>query len=137
MKLHDAVDRLMVAQRQHTLHDRPAGDGNGSHLSAFECSCGQEFIPSELVRAPSTVPSMAAVHRAVEQATAVDSSLRNLETVRDRDGLAALPAWTVVRTSRGTMAQRIDSTGQWLTQGGRRVDSSLMSLPATVLWRSR
>ena len=106
------IQALVTANAEHLIRSRPYGQDG--HLSQFECSCGQVFVPSPLAPHPSNAPSLPALHRSLVAARAAMSlSLVSLSEVADViDG-------SVFLGRDGKLYRSLDGRQRWLAQDGR------------------
>lgn len=119
----------------HALRARPTASRNNPNLSDYACTCGEEFISSDL--APSTpygTPSLARAHRLIvfKEAAGIGPE----QIIVERSRLAAIPETAVVTDADGRLLRRWDRQYlQWQRQDGTHTDQvDDIALPISVWW---
>lgn len=90
--------------------------GQEGQLSIFTCSCGKEFVPSEVVENPRQWHSLPRIHQALELAIALGDA-----PVLGSADAATAPIGSVFVDSRGVLYRKYDHR-QWRDESAKRFD---------------
>lgn len=117
----------------HWLSSRPSRSLNDPNLSDFVCSCGVEFVASDLTPSlPRNVPTLPQVHQHI---VAGGGPVR---TITGAESLADVPEHAAVADAHGVLTRRHRGRLAWSRQDGSITgDVTDIALPVTVWWEPR